>query len=98
MFSSGFLPNPMLRRSLSSQIAEIKFVAFTRGCKNKDLNAAFVGRGRTVKRTKTLERFKSGRIRVLIATDVAGRGIHVDGVSHVVNYDLPEDPRITFTA
>ena len=45
-----------------------------------------------VKRTKTLERFKSRRIRVLIATDVAGRGIHVDGVSHVVNYDLPEDP------
>ena len=27
-----------------------------------------------------------------MATDVAGRGIHVDGVSHVVNYDLPEDP------
>ena len=45
-----------------------------------------------VKRTKTLERFKSGKLRVLIATDVAGRGIHVDGVSHVVNYDLPEDP------
>ena len=44
------------------------------------------------KRTKTLERFKSGKIRVLVATDVAGRGIHVDGVSHVVNYDLPEDP------
>ena len=44
------------------------------------------------KRTKTLERFKSGKLRVLIATDVAGRGIHVDGVSHVVNYDLPEDP------
>ncbi len=45
-----------------------------------------------VRRTKTLERFKSGKLRVLIATDVAGRGIHVDGVSHVVNYDLPEDP------
>ena len=44
------------------------------------------------KRTKTLERFRSGKLRVLIATDVAGRGIHVDGVSHVVNYDLPEDP------
>ncbi|MAV73804.1 MAG: ATP-dependent RNA helicase RhlB [Halieaceae bacterium MED-G27] len=44
------------------------------------------------KRTKTLEHFKSGKIRVLVATDVAGRGIHVDGVSHVVNYDLPEDP------
>ena len=45
-----------------------------------------------VKRTKTLERFKSGKLRVLIATDVAGRGIHVVGVSHVINYDLPEDP------
>ena len=33
-----------------------------------------------------------GDISVLVATDVAGRGIHVDGVSHVVNYNLPEDP------
>ncbi len=45
-----------------------------------------------VKRTKTLEQFKNGEIRVLVATDVAGRGIHVEGVSHVVNYNLPEDP------
>lgn len=44
------------------------------------------------KRTKTLEQFKRGDIKVLVATDVAGRGIHVDGVSHVVNYNLPEDP------
>ena len=44
------------------------------------------------KRTRTLEQFKSGEIKVLVATDVAGRGIHVDGISHVVNYNLPEDP------
>jgi len=44
------------------------------------------------KRTKTLENFKSGRSKVLVATDVAGRGIHVEGISHVVNYNLPEDP------
>jgi ATP-dependent RNA helicase RhlB len=44
------------------------------------------------KRTRTLEQFKSGEIKVLVATDVAGRGIHVSGVSHVVNYNLPEDP------
>jgi len=44
------------------------------------------------KRTRTLEQFKNGDIKVLVATDVAGRGIHVDGVSHVVNYNLPEDP------
>ncbi len=44
------------------------------------------------KRTRTLEDFKSGKLKVLVATDVAGRGIHVEGVSHVVNYNLPEDP------
>ena len=44
------------------------------------------------KRLATLDRFKQGKVRVLVATDVAGRGIHVDDVSHVVNYDLPEDP------
>ncbi|TCO76247.1 ATP-dependent RNA helicase RhlB [Chromatocurvus halotolerans] len=44
------------------------------------------------KRSKTLDQFKKGEIAVLVATDVAGRGIHVDGVSHVVNYNLPEDP------
>jgi ATP-dependent RNA helicase RhlB len=44
------------------------------------------------KRIRTLEQFKSGQIKVLVATDVAGRGIHVEGVSHVINYNLPEDP------
>ena len=44
------------------------------------------------KRSQTLARFKEGGIQVLVATDVAGRGIHVDGISHVVNYTLPEDP------
>jgi len=44
------------------------------------------------KRVKTLANFKNGRIQVLVATDVAGRGIHVDGIELVVNYSLPEDP------
>lgn len=44
------------------------------------------------KRTSTLQRFKDGKLKVLVATDVAGRGIHVKGISHVVNYTLPEDP------
>ncbi|MDB6062585.1 MAG: helicase, superfamily [Verrucomicrobiaceae bacterium] len=44
------------------------------------------------KRTRTLQDFKDGKLQVLVATDVAGRGIHVDAVSHVVNYALPEDP------
>jgi len=40
-------------------------------------------------RQRALARFKSGNARVLVATDVAARGIHVDGVTHVINYDLP---------
>lgn len=44
------------------------------------------------RRIKTLESFKSGGLRVVVATDVAGRGIHVDGVSHVINFTLPEEP------
>lgn len=40
-------------------------------------------------RQRSLARFKSGNAKVLVATDVAARGIHVDGVTHVINYDLP---------
>ena len=40
-------------------------------------------------RQRSLAAFKSGQARVLVATDVAARGIHVDNVSHVINYDLP---------
>lgn len=41
-------------------------------------------------RQRSLARFKSGNARVLVATDVAARGIHVDDISHVINYDLPQ--------
>lgn len=44
------------------------------------------------KRVKTLDAFKSGELQVLVATDVAGRGIHINDVSHVVNFTLPEEP------
>lgn len=43
-------------------------------------------------RTRTLNDFRTGRIKVLVATDVAGRGIHIDNISHVINFNLPEDP------
>ncbi|MBB5322431.1 DEAD/DEAH box helicase [Marinobacter oulmenensis] len=43
------------------------------------------------KRLKTLDQFKKGNIQVLVATDVAGRGIHVTGVTHVFNYNLPDN-------
>src|SRR5262245_5150796 len=43
-------------------------------------------------RTRALEAFKRGRTRVLVATDLAARGIDVDGITHVINYELPEVP------
>ncbi|HMO52118.1 MAG TPA: DEAD/DEAH box helicase [Kiritimatiellia bacterium] len=43
-------------------------------------------------RTSSLHGFKTGKIRALVATDIAARGIDVDGITHVVNYDLPEEP------
>ena len=43
-------------------------------------------------RTRALEDFREGRIQVLVATDVAGRGLHVTGISHVVNFNIPIDP------
>lgn len=43
-------------------------------------------------RTKALAGFKSGSIPILVATDIASRGIDVDGVTHVFNYDLPNEP------
>ena len=43
-------------------------------------------------RNQALRGFQEGYYRVLVATDIAARGIHVDGISHVVNYDLPQAP------
>ena len=43
------------------------------------------------KREQLLARFRSGELAVLVATDVAARGLHIEGVSHVINYDLPQD-------
>ncbi len=41
-------------------------------------------------RTKALEDFKSGKVRVLVATDIAQRGLDISGITHVVNYDVPQ--------
>ena len=44
------------------------------------------------KRLRILEDFREGRLPILVATDVASRGLHIEGVTHVINYDLPLDP------
>jgi ATP-dependent RNA helicase RhlE len=54
--------------------------------------AAIHGNKSQNQRVRTLDAFRGGRTRVLVATDIAARGIDVDGVTHVVNFELPETP------
>jgi ATP-dependent RNA helicase RhlB len=53
--------------------------------------AAITGDLEQRKRLKVLSGFRDGTLAILVATDVASRGLHIDGVTHVINYDLPQD-------
>jgi ATP-dependent RNA helicase RhlE len=59
----------------------------SRGIKSESIH----GNKNHGQRQRALKNFKEGKVRVLVATDVAARGIHVDDVSHVINYDLPNN-------
>lgn len=57
------------------------------------IDAEAIHGGKTqASRERTLAAFRDGRLPVLVATDLAARGIHVDDISHVINFDLPQDP------
>ncbi|EEF60384.1 DEAD/DEAH box helicase [Pedosphaera parvula] len=61
-----------------------------RNLENKGIKTATLHSNRSQnQRLRALKDFKSGAVRVLVATDIAARGIDVDGISHVVNYDFP---------
>lgn len=60
--------------------------------KNNINCAAIHGNKSQSARQKALTEFKSGKIKVLVATDIAARGIDINGLSHVINYDFPETP------
>jgi ATP-dependent RNA helicase RhlE len=55
-------------------------------------SAAIHGNKSQTARTTALYNFKIGKLRAMVATDIAARGLDVDGITHVVNYDLPEEP------
>jgi ATP-dependent RNA helicase RhlB len=58
---------------------------------NGFITAALTGDLPQNKRMKVLSQFKDGSLHILVATDVAGRGLHIEGMTHVINYDLPQD-------
>ncbi|MGB8365164.1 MAG: DEAD/DEAH box helicase [Rhizomicrobium sp.] len=55
-------------------------------------NEALHGNKSQNARQRALERFRSGEARVLVATDIAARGIDIDGITHVINFELPNEP------
>jgi ATP-dependent RNA helicase RhlE len=59
--------------------------------KSKVNTAALHSNKTQVVRERTIEKFRNGQIRVLVATDIAARGIDIDDISHVVNFDMPGD-------
>ncbi|MDR1387444.1 MAG: DEAD/DEAH box helicase [Propionibacteriaceae bacterium] len=73
------------KRSVQRLADDLVDRGFTATCIHGDLNQ--------VVRERALARFRAGQAQVLVATDVAARGIDVDQVSHVVNYDCPDDEK-----
>jgi ATP-dependent RNA helicase RhlE len=99
--------DPAAKRALLGQLladpAMSRVIVFTRTKRGADRVAetldmggvqvsAIHGNKSQPARQKALERFRSGRARVLVATDIAARGIDVTGISHVINFDLPAQP------
>jgi len=63
--------------------------------KSAGINAAAIHSNKSQnERTRTLDNFKAGRTRVLVASDIASRGLDVDDISHVINFDMPNEPEI----
>jgi ATP-dependent RNA helicase RhlB len=73
-----------MRRSAERVVRSLEANGFTA--------AAITGDVDQRQRLRILADFKEGRLPILVATDVASRGLHIEGVSHVINYDLPLDP------
>ena len=99
----GATDKPALLRDLLADPAMQRVIVFTRtkhranrvaeGLEKAGVGAAAIhGNKSQGARQRALEDFRSGAVRVLVATDIAARGIDVPGVSHVVNFELPNEP------
>ncbi len=103
--SVAMVPTPAKRAHLAGMLADpalARVVVFTRTKHGADKVArnlekdgfeaqAIHGNKSQNARQRALNQFKSGRARILVATDIAARGIDVDGVTHVINYELPDE-------
>jgi ATP-dependent RNA helicase DeaD len=65
---------------------------FKRGIRSQVLHAGFT----QAQRDRSISEFKHGRRNLLVATDVAARGLDIEGITHIINYDVPADPPVYF--
>jgi ATP-dependent RNA helicase RhlE len=87
---TAFLAKPEITRALVFMRTKHSADRVTKQLNRAGIAAeAIHGNKSQAQRLRTLANFKSNRLRVLVATDLAARGIDVDGISHVVNFDLP---------
>jgi ATP-dependent RNA helicase RhlE len=87
---TAFLAKPDITRALVFMRTKHSADRVTKQLNRAGIAAeAIHGNKSQAQRLRTLANFKSNRLRVLVATDLAARGIDVDGISHVVNFDLP---------
>ncbi|MBN2583110.1 MAG: DEAD/DEAH box helicase, partial [Planctomycetes bacterium] len=88
-----FLQNTLSTRTLVFSRTKHGADKIVRGLLREGIRAAAIhGNKSQATRQRVLEHFKSDRPPVLVATDVAARGLDVHGISHVINYDMPHDP------
>ena len=88
------LQTPYLNRVLIFCKTKYGADIIVKALEQASITAASLHSGKTqAVREQTLHNFKESRLRVLVATDVAARGIDVDNINLVINYNLPEDPR-----
>ncbi len=87
------LQDPMVSRALIFSKTKYGCDKLVKALRRSNIEAeAIHGDKSQNARTRAMRRFKSGSTKILIATDIASRGIDVDNISHVVNYDMPLDP------
>ena len=103
LYHIGAADKPKLLASIMDDPALSKVIVFTRTKHRANRVAERLGKGGVDAeaihgnksqgaRQRALRRFRAGEARVLVATDIAARGIDVDGVTHVINFELPNEP------
>ena len=90
---TSMLKDPSVNRALVFTRTKHRANRISRQLKDRGISADAIHGNKTQKaRELALSRFDRGHVKVLVATDIAARGIDVDGISHVINYELPNEP------